>query len=127
MPTIYTHSGDFHSDELVAIALIQQFACPEGETVEIVRTRRKERLAEALADDEAFVVDVGGQYDPAALNFDHHQEGGGDAWPDGLPKSSCGLVWSWLRDTGKPGLRAPKYPRRVILGRSSTQSWGRWI
>lgn len=101
MPTLYTHSGDFHSDELVAIALIQQFACPEGDTVDVVRTRHKERLAEALADPDVFVVDVGSQYDSDARNFDHHQAGGGDAWPDGLPKSSCGLVWSWLRDTGR--------------------------
>lgn len=53
MPTIYTHGGDFHSDELVAIALIQQFACP-GEPVELVRTRNKDRLAEALANETAY-------------------------------------------------------------------------
>lgn len=107
MPTIYTHGGDFHSDELVAIALIQQFACP-GEPVELVRTRNKDCLAEALADETAYVVDVGLTHDPDRLNFDHHQEGGADAWEDGLPKSSCGLVWTWLRDTGRLDALSPE-------------------
>ena len=85
MPTIYTHGGDFHSDEMVAIASIQQLACP-GEPVELVRTRNKDRLAEALADETTYVVDVGLTHDPDRLNFDHHQEGGADAWEDGRRK-----------------------------------------
>lgn len=96
MKRLYTHSGDFHSDELMAIALLNRFVFPEEE-FEVIRTRHPKVLEQALADPHVFVLDVGKTHDPAFLNFDHHQEGGAGSWKDGTPKSSCGLVWSWLR------------------------------
>lgn len=102
MKTLYTHSGDFHSDELMAIALLKRFVFPE-EAFEVIRTRQPKVLEQALANPHAFVLDVGKTHDPDCLNFDHHQEGGADSWEDGTPKSSCGLVWSWLRQSSQLG------------------------
>lgn len=98
-PLAYTHSGDFHVDELVALALLQAFAFP-GQPLEVVRTRHPQKLSEAMADPEVFVVDVGRQYDPQALNFDHHQASMNAGWEDGTLYSSCGLVWQWLKAQG---------------------------
>lgn len=98
-PLAYTHSGDFHVDELVALALLQTFAFP-GRPMEVVRTRNPQKLTQAMVDPEVFVVDVGREYNPQALNFDHHQITMEAGWPDGTLYSSCGLVWHWLKEHG---------------------------
>lgn len=99
MTTIYTHSNTFHPDELLAIALLQETIL-RGKDVRIVRTRDPDVLARAKADPEAFVIDVGFEFDPDRLNFDHHQATLAVSWPDGEPYSACGLVWTWLREQG---------------------------
>lgn len=99
MVTIYTHSQSFHPDELLAIALLQDTVLRDIQT-QVVRTRDPEVLKKAQADTQAFVIDVGFVCDPEALNFDHHQKTMSLAWPDGTPYSSCGLIWSWLREQG---------------------------
>jgi len=98
-PLAYTHSGDFHIDELVAMALLQAFVFPEV-PLEVVRTRDPGKLTQAQADPGVFVVDVGREYNPATLNFDHHQPSMTEGWEDGTPYSSCGLVWHWLKEQG---------------------------
>lgn len=99
-PTVYTHSGDFHVDELVAISLLEAFAF-NGQPAQIIRTRHPEVLSKARDNPEVFLVDVGRSFDPGKLNFDHHQNEMTRQWPDGTPFSSCGLVWAWLREQGK--------------------------
>lgn len=96
---IYTHNQSFHPDEILAIALLQSTALRHGKTT-VIRTRDPKVLAEAQQDPKAFVIDVGFVYDPAMLNFDHHQKTMTRAWPDGTPYSACGLIWSWLRERG---------------------------
>lgn len=81
-----THDGPFHADDVLACALVRVFRDPE---VEVVRTRDPERLAEADV-----VVDVGGEHDPAAGRFDHHQKS-----YEG-PRSSAGMVLDWLEAEG---------------------------
>lgn len=79
---IVTHSGGFHADDVLAVALLRAFVDPAA-TVE--RTRDPARIAAADV-----VVDVGGRYDPGTRRFDHHQrsyEG---------PLSSAGMVLTWL-------------------------------
>lgn len=89
---VATHSGPFHADDVLAVALIRAFHDPEAR---LVRTRDAERIAEADV-----VVDVGAVYDPASGRFDHHQ-----ATYTG-PLSSAGMVLQWLAQTGAiaPGL-----------------------
>jgi uncharacterized UPF0160 family protein len=88
-----THSGPFHADDVLAMALIRSFLDPDA-TVE--RTRDPARLAAA-----DLVFDVGAQFDPATHRFDHHQ-----AAYEG-PLSSAGMVLAWLAEAGHvaPDLR----------------------
>lgn len=82
---IVTHSGNFHTDEVFASAVLSIFY--DG-AVEVVRSRNPEVWGSA-----DYVVDVGGVYDAEKGRFDHHQEGGAGARENGIPYSSLGLVW----------------------------------
>ncbi len=68
---VATHDGVFHSDEVFSVALLRLFY----NNIDIIRTRDGGILEKAVENPEAFVLDVGGQYDPAKRNFDHHQHG----------------------------------------------------
>ncbi|MCP1384854.1 MYG1 family protein [Runella salmonicolor] len=82
---IITHDTTFHADEVFAVALLKICGFHE---VPVIRTRRKEILEDALLDPTAFVIDVGGSYNPGMLNFDHHQD-------TSLP-SAAGLIWKMM-------------------------------
>ena len=81
---VATHPGNFHADDVFAIAVLQLV---HGE-LDVVRTRDAE--AQAAAD---LRVDVGGRHDPATGDFDHHQKGGAGERANGLRYASFGLVW----------------------------------
>lgn len=83
---VITHDTSFHADEVVAVALLK-FA---GFDFEVVRTRDAQILEKAVVDPHIMVLDVGGQYDPANLNFDHHQ--------DMNLLSAAGLVYQFFKD-----------------------------
>ena len=88
MPVVVaTHSGPFHADDVLAWALLRQFM---GEDLELIRTRDAERLKTADV-----VIDVGGEYDPGRLRFDHHQHSYQGEY------SSAGMVLQWLLDSGR--------------------------
>ena len=81
---IVTHNGHFHTDELMAVAvLLLKF--PDAE---VVRTRDEKIIKQA-----DIAVDVGQIYDPASTRFDHHQPGGARKRENGIPYASFGLVW----------------------------------
>ncbi|OGZ08276.1 MAG: hypothetical protein A3C93_05210 [Candidatus Lloydbacteria bacterium RIFCSPHIGHO2_02_FULL_54_17] len=82
---IITHSGNFHADELLAVAAIEIQL--NGTLYEVIRTRDPEVWKTG-----DYVVDVGGVYDPTANRFDHHQKGGAGE-RNKVPYSSFGLVW----------------------------------
>jgi len=82
--TIVTHSGNFHADDVFAVATLL-LVYPEAE---IVRSRDPEIISGAN-----IVVDVGGVYDPVEYRFDHHQIGGAGKRENGIPYASFGLVW----------------------------------
>jgi len=67
MLKIGTHNGHFHADEVLACALLK--IMPKYKSSEIVRTRDPKQLGEC-----DIVVDVGGEYKPDNLRFDHHQK-----------------------------------------------------
>lgn len=94
---VITHSQHFHLDELMAVALLSLYVF-EGKKFELIRTRDKEIVAAGQVEPNTFVVDVGLKYDPAMRNFDHHQNDTSLCWDDGVPLSSCGMVWKWLRE-----------------------------
>ena len=81
---VATHPGNFHADDVFAVAALQLVHGP----LEVVRTRDPER--QAAADVR---VDVGGRSDPATGDFDHHQKGGAGERENGIRYASFGLVW----------------------------------
>ena len=82
---IITHSGNFHADELLAVAALEIHL--NGTPYEVIRTRDPEVWKTG-----DYVVDVGAVYDPATNRFDHHQKGGAGE-RNKIPYSSFGLVW----------------------------------
>ena len=97
MKTIITHSGAFHNDEVLAVAIIKM-AHP-NEKFKIIRTRDREIIENGKLDDDTYVVDVGMEYIPTMNVFDHHQTGW-EGWfkPEfnRTPTASCGQVWKHL-------------------------------
>jgi uncharacterized UPF0160 family protein len=83
--TIVTHSGNFHADDVFALATLR---IKLGENIEIIRTRDESTFSKA-----DYVVDVGGIYDPKGKRFDHHQVGGAGIRENGIPYAAFGLVW----------------------------------
>ncbi|MDB5266933.1 MAG: metal-dependent protein hydrolase [Parcubacteria group bacterium] len=84
MKTIVTHSGMFHIDEVFAVATVL-LVYPDAK---VIRSRDMEVIKAA-----DIAIDVGMEYDSESLRFDHHQEGGADVRPNGIPYASFGLVW----------------------------------
>lgn len=98
---VVTHSGQFHPDEVFAIAMLKYYFC---DISEIIRTRDEDVIDEAFNDDRTILVDVGRVYDPFHMAFDHHQGDCGEFWEkadgakDKTPFSSTGLVYKFLSD-----------------------------
>jgi len=81
---IATHNGNFHADDVFSIAALKNIF----PSFTLVRTRDLEVIGNA-----DIVIDVGGEYDPDAGRFDHHQRGGAGKRENGIPYSSFGLIW----------------------------------
>ena len=92
---IGTHSGKFHSDEVLSTYLLKYF--PDSIKSAVVRTRNDEILK--LCD---IVVDVGGIIDPKQYRFDHHMKEFKEVFDEKdedlnkIKLSSAGLVWKYL-------------------------------
>ena len=79
-----THSGDFHTDDIFASAVLRM-VYPD---IEIIRSRDKD-----IIDNADIVFDVGQTYNVENKRFDHHQKGGAGERSNGIPFASFGLVW----------------------------------
>jgi uncharacterized UPF0160 family protein len=84
---IVTHSGNFHADDIFAVATLL-LIYPEAEVV-----RSRESVDWSKGD---IVVDVGGVYDPSTNKFDHHQPEGAGKRDNGVPYASFGLIWKYF-------------------------------
>lgn len=62
---IVTHPGGAHKDDFLACSVLAH--------LHRVPIERREPVQDDLIDPSIFVVDVGGQHEPALNNFDHHQ------------------------------------------------------
>ncbi|MFT5758216.1 MAG: uncharacterized UPF0160 family protein [Alteromonadaceae bacterium] len=82
--TIATHNGNFHADDVFSIAALKGIF----PSCKLIRTRDL-----VLINQADIVIDVGGEYDPDAGRFDHHQRGGAGERENGIPYSSFGLIW----------------------------------
>lgn len=88
---IVTHSGTFHADDIYACATVQLWLEKHGKRGRVTRTRDDKTITAA-----DIVFDVGGEYDPARMRFDHHQRGGAGTRENGIPYAAFGLVWKHL-------------------------------
>jgi uncharacterized UPF0160 family protein len=101
---IGTHSGTFQADEAMGVWMLRQI--PAYRNSAVVRSRDLQVLA-ALD----IVIDVAGEYDHAALRYDHHQRGYDERFDAGKKDkegrctklSASGLVY---RHYGKEVLKA---------------------
>ncbi|WP_029407852.1 MYG1 family protein [Thiomicrorhabdus sp. Milos-T2] len=80
---LVTHSGRFHADEVFAISMVLMV-----EDREITRTRDEEIIKQA-----DIVLDVGAEYNPETLRFDHHQNSFTEERTNGIPYATAGLIW----------------------------------
>lgn len=100
--TIGTHNGTFHCDEVLACYMLKLL--PEYKDATIIRTRDP-----ALLKDCDIVVDVGGQYDPAAHKYDHHQR-----TFDGTMQSLTDGKKPWTTKLSSAGLVYLHFGHRII-------------
>jgi len=119
---VATHPGNFHADDVFAVAVLQLV---HGE-LEIVRTRDPE--LQAAADVR---IDVGGRHDPATGDFDHHQNGGAGERANGIRYASFGLVWrehgEALAGSGRRRPRSTSGSWPASMPTTSARPWsGRW-
>jgi uncharacterized UPF0160 family protein len=82
MKFFLTHSGPFHADDIVAHVIWEYVARSYAKGYE--RTIDQARIAQAQADPNFVVADIGGIHDIDRLCFDHHQ--------DATLPSACVLV-----------------------------------
>jgi uncharacterized UPF0160 family protein len=86
---IFTHSGLFHADDAMAVAMVEMLCnredyCGGSQNPEVIRVRQ---LPEDFNAVEDIALDVGGKCDDRSI-FDHHQKGGND---DG--RAAAGKFW----------------------------------
>lgn len=80
---LVTHSGRFHADDVFATAMVLML-----QKHEVIRTRDEEIIAKA-----DIVLDVGAEYIPEKLRFDHHQNSFTKCREDGTPYATAGIIW----------------------------------
>lgn len=88
--TIQTHSGRFHADDVTAVSLLVNYYGERNVETHILRSRDPSTFPHS-----DILVDVGGEYDPLALRFDHHQQSCDETWNENteIPLSSVGMIW----------------------------------
>jgi uncharacterized UPF0160 family protein len=91
MQTVIVHSGNFHPDDVFAVATLQLHLGKEN--IEVIRTRDETVISKA-----DWVADVGGVYDQDRRRFDHHQNGA-PVRENGIPYAAFGLVWKHLGES----------------------------
>ena len=95
MKIIGTHSGTFHSDEVLSTLLLKYH--PNSQKSILIRTRNYEILKEC-----DIVVDVGNIINPETYRFDHHMKDFNEVFDEKdeelnkIKLSSAGLVWKYL-------------------------------
>ena len=90
---IVVHSGTFHADDAMVVALIRAFS---GKLIPVERVPHQADISHYLNNPEILVADVGRRYEPKILNFDHHQF----KQPEEEDRAAAGMVFDWLVEQG---------------------------
>lgn len=94
---VVVHDGRFHADEVFAVALLKLIGrWTPVPTQGLIRTRDPDVISANVG--QAYIIDVGGVFDPRFKQFDHHQRTFDEyycprAKEKGVKMSSCGLVY----------------------------------
>jgi uncharacterized UPF0160 family protein len=96
MKKIITHNGDFHADDVFAVATTEIYLEKQGlvlgKDFEIVRTGRDQDFS--WVSEEDIIMDVGFIYSEEKNKFDHHQASFQKFHKiQNIPYASFGLVW----------------------------------
>lgn len=83
---IVTHSGRFHADEVFALAMLKML--PHYAEMDVIRSRD-----EALIQQATIVLDVGTEFAPDRLRFDHHQNSYTETRDNDIPYATAGMIW----------------------------------
>ncbi|KAK2962113.1 putative metal-dependent protein hydrolase [Blattamonas nauphoetae] len=87
--TIAVHPGKFHCDDAMCCALLRLL--PRYQKATVIRTTDP-----AILNNSTIVCDVGGEYEPLKLRFDHHQKGYFQVFSSSTPlikMAACGQVY----------------------------------
>ncbi len=84
MLTIAVHNGNFHVDEVFAVATLSLL----HPKYKLIRSRDPKKLQKA-----DICIDVGDVYNHRKKLYDHHQETFTKKRPTGIPYASAGLIW----------------------------------
>jgi len=90
---IVVHSGTFHADDAMVVALIRAFS---GKMIPVERVPHQADISHYLEDPNILVADVGRKYEPEMLNFDHHQF----KQPEEEDRAAAGMIFDWLVEQG---------------------------
>lgn len=99
---LITHDTTFHADDVIAVALLIVAGYND---YTFIRTRDKDTVEEALRNPETLILDTGMMYDPAMLNFDHHQ--------DKSLMSAAGLIYLEISDELLPDEAQPYFAQWI--------------
>ncbi len=80
---VIVHDGLFHADDVLVVSIVKRYVKKD---ITALRTRNVD--ANSMKSLDILVADVGGEYDPHLLNFDHHQ--------NKLLPSACELLFNFL-------------------------------
>ena len=97
---VVTHNGIWHADEVLAIALLSLVV---GE-VDVIRTRDVDVIENYKSLYSVYVLDVGGEYNPRYLNFDHHMRDFDLKNSYGNKMSTFGLMVKYLEQHFSEGV-----------------------
>jgi uncharacterized UPF0160 family protein len=85
---LITHNGKFHTDDVLAYAILLKIFKLSGERFKLIRTRDESIIVKG-----DIVFDIGNIYDPAINRYDHHQKGHAGERENTIPYAAAGLVW----------------------------------
>ncbi len=88
--TLLTHSGIFHADDIFATATLNLYFKNKDKKIKLIHKRSFDSKDIAKAD---IVYDIGMNYNPKKLRFDHHQNDSKLIRSNGIPYAAFGLVF----------------------------------
>ena len=91
MNKVIVHPGIFHADDVMSIAILMAWK----NLGYLGWVERRYPSENELHDENVFVLDVGRDFDPSRLNFDHHQIDC-PIMSNGKKHAACTMLWDFI-------------------------------